>query len=118
MQNFKELQIWKKAIDLGKKIYEISASFPSDEKFGITSQMRRCVVSISSNIAEGSGRRTDKDFSSFLSYSLGSQYELESQLIICQEIGLISEPSCNPIIDELKEIQKMTFGLIEKLSKS
>lgn len=82
----------------------------------MTSQLRRCAVSIPSNIAEGSGRKTDKDFSNFLSVSLGSQFELETQLIISNEIGFLSESSLETLRNELNEIQKMTRTLIAKFS--
>lgn len=101
---------------LAGKIYDLTASYPSEEKFGITSQIRRCAVSIPSNIAEGSGRKTDKDFSNFLSISLGSQFELETQLIISKQIGFISDDKLNEVVNELNEIQKMTRTLISKFS--
>lgn len=116
MHNFKELNVWKRAMELVKDIYQLTASFPSDERFGMTSQLRRCAVSIPSNIAEGSGRKTDKDFSNFPSMSLGSQFELETQLIISNEIGFLSENSLKTLSKELNEIQKMTRTLIAKFS--
>ncbi|MEQ8470257.1 MAG: four helix bundle protein [Marinoscillum sp.] len=75
MHNFKELKVWQKAIKLATLLYDLTSGFPETEKFGLVSQMRRSAVSISSNIAEGCGRKTDKDLSNFLSYSLASQFE-------------------------------------------
>ncbi|MFN9499847.1 MAG: four helix bundle protein [Chryseotalea sp.] len=77
MHNFKELKVWQISRQLVKSVYELSVSFPAEEKFGITSQLRRCSISIPTNIAEGCGRNTDKDFSYILNISLGSAYELE-----------------------------------------
>lgn len=82
MNRFKNLDIWKRAVELATKIYEVTSDFSVEEKYGLVSQMRRCVVSIGSNIDEGAGRNTNKDFRRFLSLSYGSSYELETQLII------------------------------------
>ncbi|RED94127.1 four helix bundle protein [Marinoscillum furvescens] len=116
MHNFKELKIWQKGIQLAVDLYKHSESFPDTEKFGLTSQMRRCAVSIPSNIAEGCGRKTDKDLSKFLAHSLGSQYELETQLIISKEIQILDNESFESLTSELNEIQKMTRTLIKKFS--
>lgn len=117
MHNFKEFQVWQRGIDLVKEVYRITSKFPNDEKFGIISQLRRCAVSIPSNIAEGAGRKTDRDFSNFLSISLGSQFELETQLIISKDLGFLSDDLLNKTTIELNEIQKMTRALILKFSK-
>ncbi|WP_436514462.1 four helix bundle protein [Ekhidna sp. To15] len=116
MHNIKEHQVWKRAIDMVKVIYQITSNFPSDKKFGIISQIRRSAVSIPSNISEGVGRKTDKDFSNFLSMSLRSQYELERQLIISEDFGFISDNLLLGTTKELNEIQKMTRTLISKFS--
>ena len=79
MHNFKELKVWQNARVLVKEIYLSTGNFPTEEKYGITSQIRRSAISIPSNIAEGCGRRTDKDFSHFLNIALGSAYELQTQ---------------------------------------
>lgn len=113
MHNFKELKVWQMSRQLVKKIYELSATFPSEEKFGIISQVRRCAVSIPTNIAEGCGRSTDKDFTNFLNISLGSAYELESLLYLCYDLELIPEEKLNELLFTLSEIQKMSFGLIK-----
>lgn len=116
MHNFKELLVWNWSISFAKRIYEISSASPSDEKFGLVSQIRRCAVSISSNIAEGAGRKTNKDFSNSLSISLGSQFEIETQLIISNEVGFVSQNDLENLLIELNEIQKMTRALIDKFS--
>ena len=78
MHNFRNLQVWEKGVELAKSVYQLTRDFPDEEKFGLITQMRRCAVSIPSNIAEGSARSTEKDFSRFLSISLGSYFELET----------------------------------------
>lgn len=116
MHNFRNLSVWKKGIDLVAKIYEATSSFPSQEKYGIIAQIRRSAVAIPSNIDEGSGRKTDKDFSNFLAISLGSQYELETQLIVSNTVGFISTKLMEDLINDLNEIQRMTRVLIGKFS--
>ena len=115
MHNFKELKVWQLSRDLVKEIYEITAGFPSTEKYGLVSQLRRCFVSIPTNIAEGSGRNTDKDFAQFLNISLGSAYELETLLILSFDVRLIPEKALENLSNRISEIQKMTFGLIRTL---
>jgi four helix bundle protein len=89
MHNLKELKIWNKAIDLTVDVYKATSSFPSDERFGLTSQTRRCAVSIPSNIAEGAGRNSNKEFCNFLGIANGSSYELQTQLIIANRLDLL-----------------------------
>ena len=91
MHNFKELKVWQKAIDFSVEIYKNTASFPAEEKFGLISQLRRSAVSISSNIAEGSSRTSDKEFFHFLSHSIGSAYESETQIIISDRLKYVSD---------------------------
>jgi four helix bundle protein len=91
MNYFKELKVWQKAIELVTETYLKSQTFPKEEIYGLTSQIRRCAVSIPSNIAEGCGRKTDKDFNNFLGISLGSAFEFETQHIICKNLGYIME---------------------------
>ena len=115
MHNFKELKVWQLSRSLVKEIYAITADFPSAEKYGLVSQIRRCAVSIPTNIAEGSGRKTDKDFGHFLNISLGSAYELETLLILSFDVQLITEEQLENFSNRISEIQKMTFGLIKTL---
>lgn len=115
MNNFKELNVWQKAIELVKEVYRLTDNFPNNEQFGLTSQIRRAAISIPSNIAEEAGRRSNKEFEHFLSISLGSCFELETQIIIGQELNFINSDNCN-IVDELiLEIQKMIRGLQKSL---
>ncbi len=115
MHNFKELKVWQLSRNLVKEIYEITSNFPVSEKYGLTSQLRRCVVSIPTNIAEGSGRNTDKDVAQFLNISLGSAFELETLLILSFDVQLIQEEQLELLSNKISEIQKMTFGLIKTL---
>ncbi len=115
--NFKELSVWQKSRVLVKEIYLISQDFPSSEKFGLTTQIRRAAISISANIAEGCGRNSDKELVKFLGYSLGSAYELETELLLASDIGYISIEKLNSLLDKLIEIERMISGLITKISK-
>lgn len=114
MHNYKKLAVWKKGIDLATAIYKVTQQFPGEEKYGITSQMRRCAVSISSNVAEGAGRNSDNEFRHFLNIAFGSCSELETQLIISNKLKYITENEFDTISPKLVEVQKMIFTLIKK----
>ncbi|MGL1884892.1 MAG: four helix bundle protein [Reichenbachiella sp.] len=107
MHDYKKLHIWKRSMNLVTEIYEITEKFPSDQKFGLTNQIQRSAVSVPSNIAEGSGRSTDKSFSHFLSIAMGSLCELETQIIISKNLNYIHEDTLGKITLEINEIQKM-----------
>ncbi|MCC9071100.1 four helix bundle protein [Flavobacterium sp. F-65] len=108
MHQFKELGIWKKSRLFCSKIYEATSTFPNEEKFGITNQLRRAAVSIPSNIAEGSSRNSNKDFARFLEIAIGSAYEVETQLLISSDLGFINEEKTIELTKLLEEIIKMT----------
>lgn len=108
MHQFKELLIWKKSRIFCSKIYAVTSTFPNDEKFGITNQLRRAAVAIPSNIAEGSSRNSNKDFARFLEIAIGSAYEVETQLLISSDLGFINEQDVTELINLLEEITKMT----------
>ena len=116
MHNFKELKVWKAGIELSKVIFEITRDFPSIEKFGLVSQMTRAAVSIPSNIAEGCGRKSNKELYQFLSIALGSSFELETQAIIAKEFNYISKEKLEQISIQIIEIQKMLSGLQKSIS--
>jgi len=116
MHNIQELKIWNRAIDLCVFIYELSAEFPKDERYGLTSQIRRCSVSIASNIAEGAGRNTKGEFIQFLGIANGSAYELQTQVIIAQKLGLFRADVVS-VLDNIDEIQKMCYKLQQSLKK-
>lgn len=99
-------------MNLTRNVYDLSAALPKDEKYGLKSQINRCAISIPSNIAEGSGRNTRKDFSRFLDIALSSSYELETQLILAQDLFKIQT---GKTIEELNEIQRMIVGFRSKL---
>ena len=111
MHNFKNLTVWQKSIDLATQIYSITACFPGDEKYGLTSQIRRAAVSIPSNIAEGAGRKSNKEFKHFLTISTGSIFELETQIIVAHRLNLINESTMNEMSLNIIEIQKMLYSL-------
>ena len=111
MNNYKELEVWKRSIKLAVKMYKLTAILPLEEKFGLVSQINRCAVSIPSNIAEGCSRTSQKDFSRFLQISLGSAFELETQIEIAKEIGFVNLALHLEIISELNVIQKRIQSL-------
>ena len=111
MNYFKELKVWQKAIELVSETYRRSATFPKEELYGLTSQIRRSAISIPSNIAEGCGRKSTKDFSNFLGVALGSAFELETQLIICRNLEFISEDYFEIFEKEIHHIQNMIIKL-------
>lgn len=115
MKDFKSLKIWQKGIKLVVDIYKTSQVFPKEELYGLTSQMRRSAVSIPSNIAEGSGRISDKEFNRFLEISLGSSFELETQLIIAHELEFLPDDDFTNLSEKVQEEQKMITGLQKSL---
>ncbi|MBL4652275.1 MAG: four helix bundle protein [Flavobacteriales bacterium] len=116
MHNIKQLLVWKKSIELSTSIYAAVANFPIDERFGLTSQIKRSVVSIASNIAEGAGRNGNKEFNQFLGIANGSAYELQTQITIAQTLNLIEETKAVKLLNEIEEIQKMIYALKRKLN--
>ena len=115
MRNFRKLRIWLESKILAVEIYSITKSLPSDEKFGLCSQMRRCSVSIPSNIAEGCGRRTPQSFAYFLDIAMGSAFELETQLSICGDLGYIDRDSLNAIFEKINKLQRGINSLRSKV---
>ncbi|MCK9206163.1 MAG: four helix bundle protein [Salinivirgaceae bacterium] len=118
MHNFKELIVWQKACNLNKTVYEITKHFSRDEMFGLTSQIRRSAVSIPSNIAEGCGRSSNIELCRFLDIANGSSFELETQLILAFEVGIISKEEQLKVELQLKEIQKMLYSFKESKLKT
>jgi four helix bundle protein len=117
MNNYKELKVWQKAVDLTVEIYVITDKFPVKEIYTLVSQMRRCSSSIPSNIAEGAGRNSEKDFNHFLGIALGSSYELETQLIISNRLNYIEDSEFQDFSTKIFEIEKMINGLQKSLGK-
>jgi len=115
MKTHKDLEVWKKSIDLVTIIYELTKDFPKEEMYGLTNQIRRAAVSIPSNIAEGAARQSKKEFTQFLYVALGSAMEVETQLIISMNLGYIAQKKQLEIINEINSIGKMINGLITYL---
>ena len=115
MHNFRNLSVWQDSINLTIDIYKLVKQFPQEEKFNLTSQIKRCAVSIPSNIAEGAGRDSVKEFNHFLAISTGSGYELETQLIVAYRLKIIQEKDLDLILNLLHSIQRKTFNLKKSL---
>ncbi len=118
MRNFRQLEIWKNGIEIVKQVYVLSEKLPSEEKFGIRSQITRASVSIPSNISEGCSRNSEVEFKRFLEIAMGSLFEVETQLILCQELGFIQGEILNPIFELLNKEAKMINSLINKIKSS
>src|SRR4030042_4692137 len=115
MHNFRELKIWQKGIELVKFSYKLTANLPSIEKFGLIPQIQRAAVSIPTNIAEGSGRSSNKDFGRFLEMSFSSALELETLIIVAFEIGYITETEKQESSGRIQELQKMIIAFLQNL---
>ncbi|CAC9975595.1 four helix bundle protein [Flavobacterium panici] len=118
MSHFRKILVWQKSISLVTKIYKATSTFPKEEMFGLTSQIRRSSVSVPSNIAEGSGRESTKDFLRFLYISLGSIFEMQTQLEIAKNIIYINEEEFNLLYEDSREIERMLASLIRKIKDS
>jgi len=110
-KSFRDLDVWKLSIEIVKNIYELTHKFPNSEIYGLTAQLRRSAISIPSNIAEGQGRNSAKEFKQFLSIALGSLAELETQLVISKEVNYLTEQDLSPLIIDLDIVRKMIKAL-------
>ena len=117
VQHYKDLIVWQKAMDLVCLIYEVTKSFPKDELYGLTSQIRRAVVSVPSNIAEGQARQSTPEFKRFLSIARGSMAEIETQLLIGLRLNYFRESQLHKIMAIHTEISKMLPALMSKLTE-
>ena len=115
MQNFRNLKVWEKAHQLTLKIYKQSRSFPKEELFGLTSQLRRAVSSIPTNIAEGTGRGSNTDFARFIQIAMGSACETEYLILLCTDLKYYSKGDYGNLLSEITEIKKMLTALLKKL---
>lgn len=115
MHKFKELKVWQRSIELVTAVYDASKDFPDFEKFRLLSQVCGAAVSIPSNIAEGAGRGSNKQFDQFLGYSLGSSFELETQCVVAKNLGYISSDKYEELSNELYQIQGMLIKLKQSL---
>lgn len=118
MKTFRDLLIWQKAMTLVTKCYLISSNFPKEEQFGLISQIRRCTVSIPSNISEGYGRGTNKDYHRFLTISLGSLFEFQTQIEIAYNLQYISEENFNQLYEDSRELERMLTAFIHKVKET
>ena len=115
MSSFKELKVWQKAMSLAKEIYQVSANFPHQEQYGLTSQIRRSAISIPSNIAEGKNRNSKLEFKRFINIALGSAAELETQIILSHDLGYTEAKVQKELLDQIEEIGKMLNGLSKSI---
>lgn len=115
VKNYRELIVWQKAMALVELVYQATKMFPKEELYGLTNQIRRAVVSIPSNIAEGQTRQSSAEFKRFLSIAQGSRAEVETQIMIAQRLNYLSQEETQKILNLAEEIKRMTYSLIEKL---
>jgi carbamoyl-phosphate synthase large subunit len=115
-KHYKDLLVWQKGMTLAKLVYKLTMRFPAEERYGLTSQLRRAAVSVPSNIAEGQARHGTKEFLQFLSHAEGSLAELETQLLLSVEMGFAQQIDVDPPLQEIDELQKMIVALKRKLS--
>ncbi len=115
MRDFRELLVWEKAHELGLEVYRDTKDFPADERFGLTIQLRRAAVSVASNIAEGCGRGSDKDFARFLSISAGSASEVEYQILLARDLGYLSEDDYSRLNAHVNEVKRILNSFIQSL---
>lgn len=118
MKTYRDLMVWQKGMDLVEDTYELTKAFPAEEMYCLTQQIRRCVISIPSNIAEGYGRNHTKDYIRFLQIASGSLFELQTQIEIALRLKYIDEQAYEPVNSLSIEIEKMLASLIRKLKQS
>ena len=117
IRSYRDLEVWRKAMELAQKCYEITADFPNREVYGLASQIRRAAVSIPSNIAEGHSRRSRQAYLNHISIALGSQSELETQIDLSCRLGFISKQSSEEILLMAAEVGRMLHGLVSSLER-
>lgn len=115
MKDFRKLEVWAKAHDCALNVYRLTATFPSEERYGLTSQLRRACVSVPTNIAEGCGRNTDAELRRYLEIAMGSASEVEHLLLLSRDLGYLSSELHQPSADSVVEVKRMLTGLILKL---
>jgi len=116
-RNFRNYKVWQDAVAYASKVYQVTSDMPWFEKKGLCDQLQRAVVSISSNIAEGSARPSDADFAHFLDTALGSAYEVETQLQIANNVGYLTNENYQSLLDNVMEIERQISGLITTIRK-
>lgn len=118
MHHYKKLEVWQKSVEFVATVYQVTATFPGDERFGLIAQMRRCAVSIPSNVAEGAGRNSDQEFRQFLSIALGSSFELETQILVSERLGLLSKDASLELLESLNSMSKMLVALRRSIGRA
>jgi len=118
LKNYKELKVWQKAYQLCLEIYRATSEFPKEERFGLISQIRRAIVSVVSNIAEGYGRRTTTEYIRFLYIAYGSNCELETQMLLSGDLGYSESAKLKGIIEKIQEVERMLKALIKSLESN
>ncbi len=116
LNKYRDLLVWQKAMDFAENVYQLTKKFPNEEKFGLTSQLNRSAVSVASNIAEGAGRDSKKEFSQFLSVAMGSCFESETQILLAVRVGFVQNEETTFLLALSNEIQKMIVGLKKSFS--
>ncbi len=115
MRDFTKYDIWNEGVEISIKVYHLTNDFPNEEKFGLTSQIRRASISITSNFAEGCSRSSEKDFKRFIEISLGSAFELKTQLILSNKLGFVASEKIEELINELDKVSRQLNSLRNKL---
>ena len=115
IKTYKDLFVWQKSVELAIMVYKITSGFPKNQQYGLVSQIERAAVSIASNIAEGAGRKGSKEFVQYISIAKGSLYELETQFIISNRVGFISQENLDYLVIKIEEIGRMLNGLKRSL---
>jgi len=115
MKDFRQLKVWEKSHQLALAVYKATKDFPKEELYGLTSQIPRSSMSIPTNIAEGCGRNTDKEFARFLQIAMGSASETEYQLILARDLGFLSQDSYGALQNEVEEVKRMLASLLKTL---
>lgn len=118
MKTFRDLLVWQKAMSLVTHCYKLANSFPKEEQFALCSQIKRCSVSIPSNIAEGFGRGSNKDYYRFLNIAMGSLFEFQTQIEIAYNLGYVSEPDFKAIYENSREVERMLSAFMKKIKSS
>ena len=115
IRSYRDLRVWQRGMDLVAEVYEVTREFPQEERFGLTSQMRRSAISVPSNIAEGFGRESNGDFARFLRVAQGSLKELETQLLVSQRLDMLAADDADATLGKCDEIGRILRGLISKV---
>lgn len=118
IKSYKDLRVWQKSVDLVVNVYKLTKKFPSNEQFALTSQVQRAAVSVSSNIADGYGRNTQKEYVHFLRIANGSLLELESLITVAGRLSYIEEKECSTLEEQLSEVSRMLYALRKRIASA